>query len=331
MPLVSVILPVFNAENTVGRVIHSILAQSLENLELVVVNDGSTDDTILKIREFEDPRLKLITVPHGGVSTASNIALENSTGAYVARMDADDFAHPTKLQKQLQLLNAENLDVVGCQVRIIGADGNATQTLQRYQQWINHETATTHRIHALRFVELPLVNPTILARRKYFEIGFPDNDLPEDYQLMLKAAATGMKFGKVQKVLFDWLDGPNRLTRNDPRYSTDAFMNCRRLYLKNGPLIGVPTVDLWGVGQTGKPWLRWLQKQNIHVRQAFEVSPKKIGTTIHNTPIVDADTMQTTDNIPLIIAVGASGARELIWNHIADRGYTPGTNAWFVA
>jgi len=331
MPRVSVILPVFNAENTVGRAIRSILTQSLDDLELVVVDDGSTDDTMLRITDINDTRLKVITLPHRGVAAASNIALQNSTAAYIARMDADDIAHPTKLQKQLQLLDDEDLDVVGCQVKIIDAEGNPTRTLQRYQQWINHDTASTDRIQALRFVELPLVNPTILARRKYFELGFPDNDLPEDYQLMLKAAAAGMRFGKVQNVLFDWMDGPTRLTRNDPRYSTDAFMSCRRLYLKTGPLADVPTVDLWGVGQTGKPWLRWLQTQKIHVRQAFEVSPKKIGKVIHNTPIVDADTMQTSDNVPLIIAVGAAGARDLIWNHIVERGYDPGTNAWFVA
>ena len=65
--------------------------------------------------------------------------------------------------------------------------------MRRYERWINEETVDGEQISALRFVEFPLVNPTILARRSYFELGFCDSDFPEDYDLMLRAAAHGAR------------------------------------------------------------------------------------------------------------------------------------------
>ena len=129
-------------------------------------------------------------------------------------MDADDFAYPLRIEKQLQLLHEQNLDVVGCQVRIVNESCHVARSMQRYERWINEETIDAQQISALRFVEFPLVNPTILARRGYFEMGFRDSDLPEDYDLMLRATAQGMRFGKVDEVLFDWTDHPGQADAN---------------------------------------------------------------------------------------------------------------------
>ncbi|MCH8830324.1 MAG: glycosyltransferase family 2 protein, partial [Planctomycetes bacterium] len=263
MPEVSVVLPVFNGGRTIARAVRSILDQSLREIELIVVDDGSTDETVAVVREFRDPRVKLHQCAHRNVAAAANAGLKLSAAPVIARMDADDVAHPLRLQKQLHLLQQRDLDVVGCRVRILDESLQIRRSMQRYQRWINDETAHSEQISALRFVELPLVNPTILARRHYFELGYRDGDFPEDYDLMLRAAERGLRFGKVGEVLFDWIDGPGRLTRVDSRYSPEAFMRCRRMHLLAGPLRGVDSVDLWGAGQTGKPWLRWLQAQRI--------------------------------------------------------------------
>ncbi|MCP4788337.1 MAG: glycosyltransferase family 2 protein [Fuerstiella sp.] len=331
MPEVSVILPVLNAETTIARAVESILQQTSVDLELIVVDDGSTDRTVHALRDQRDSRLKILRTDHGGVAAASNVGLQMAQAAIISRMDADDIAHPQKLEKQMAALRQQSLDVIGCRVRILNADNSVATSLLRYERWINEETITRQQILALRFVEFPFVNPTILARRQYFEIGFADNELPEDYDLMLTAAAQGLRFGKVSEVLFDWLDGPSRLTRTDDRYSNDAFMKCRRKHLLNGPLRGAFQVDLWGAGQTGKPWLRWLQQQKIEVRRVYEVHPRKIGNIIHNVPVVDVEEMSAPDGTPLIVAVGADGARALIHEHVMKFGYVLGDDTWFVA
>ena len=331
MPEVSVVLPVFNGARTIARAVRSILDQTLREIELIVLDDGSVDETVAITRESLDPRVRLIQCAHRGVAAAANDATELATAPVIARMDADDFAHPRRLEKQLQLLHKQKLDVVGCKVRILDEAGNAACSMLRYERWINEETINGEQISALRFVEFPLVNPTILARRSFFEMGFRDNDLPEDYDLMLRATAQGMRFGKVNEVLLDWTDHSDRLTRTDSRYSPEAFTRCRQSHLLAGPLRDVSRVDLWGVGQTGKPWLRWMQTQNISIRRAYELNKRKVNERIHGVQVSHPTEMPAADGTPLVIAVGAENARELILPQILSRGYASGVDAWFVA
>ena len=331
MPEVSVVLPVFNGARTICRAARSILDQTLREIELIVVDDGSTDETVSVLRELCDPRLRLIQCPHRGVAAAANTATEVALAPFIARMDADDFAYPRRLEKQLLLLHEENLDVVGCQVRIVDQSSHVARSMGRYERWINEETIQHEQISALRFVEFPLVNPTILARRRYFEMGFTDSDLPEDYDLMLRAAALGFQFGKVGEVLFDWMDHADRLTRTDSRYTLEAFTRCRQLHLLAGPLRDVSRVDLWGVGQTGKPWLRWLMAQDIAVWRGYDIDGRKVNKRIHGVEIAHPTDMPTADGTLLIIAVGAEDARQSILPQILSRGYVSGRDAWFVA
>lgn len=331
MPVVSVVLPVYNAANTVVRAVRSILDQTLRDIELIVIDDGSTDGTPGLLDQIADTRLRTFSNPHRGVARSANTGTEMATAATIARMDADDFSYPSRLEKQLALLEHNDLDVVGCQVRIVNAQQMPVPSLDRYARWINEETISSEQIRALRFVEFPIVNPTILARRSFFELGFQDNGYPEDYDLMLRAAEQGLKFGKVREVLFEWSDLPARLTRNDPRYSRPAFLKCRQHYLLSGPLRDVSQVDLWGVGKSGKPWLRWLQTQQINTRQAYDIDPRKIGSRIHGVPVRAPKDLAPPDGTPLLIAVGADHARQQILPQIQALGYESGQNAWFVS
>ena len=331
MPEISVVLPVFNAERTIKRALQSILEQSLKDIEVIVVNDGSTDGTSNVLRSVNDSRVQCLQTPHQGVAMAMNDGVSIAQAPLIARMDSDDVSHPDRLKHQMSFLNQHDVDVVGCQVRIVDQAGATVESMARYQNWINEETLTEQEITAYRFVELPIVNPTILARRAYFELKCLDSKLPEDYDLMLRAAEKGFRFGKVPKVLFDWIDSHDRLTRNDNRYSIDAFMNCRRHHLLGGPLREQRQVKFWGVGKTGKPWIRWLQEQGVDIEQAIEVSPRKIGQTVHGVVVEPPDALSNFDGTVIVIAVGASGARPLIRQHLLQHGYRPGIEAWFVA
>ena len=310
---------------------NSILQQSIDDFELIVIDDGSTDATAAIVRRTADSRVTLIQTDHLGVVAAANRGTQESRAPLIARMDADDIALPTRLEQQCRLLKRESLDAVGSQVKIVDQVGETPAAMRRYERWINKETLCGDQISALRFVEFPLVNPTILARRAYFELGFRDDDLPEDYDLMLRAAAAGARFGKVADVLLRWSDGPQRLTRNDARYSSQAFARCRKTHLRSGPLREVGSVDLWGFGQTGKPWLRWLHSQEIAVRRGYDISERKLGMRIHGVVVQHPRTMPATDGTPLLVAVGAAGARDVIRPHITSLGYVPGVDAWFVA
>jgi len=330
-PAVSVVLPVYNGAATIGRAVRCILQQTLREIELIVVDDGSTDDTARILLSVEDPRLRLAPVPHRGVAAAANTGASLASAPLIARMDADDFSHPQRLQQQRDLLLDGNYDAVGCKVQIVDTHGAAVQSLARYQRWINQETLTAEQIAALRFVELPVVTPTLLAHRRYFDLGFREGPFPEDYDLLLRAIAAGMRLGKAAAVLHDWVDHPQRLTRTAPRYTLQAFMQCRRHYLLKGPLRGVAEVDIWGVGAAGKPWMRWLQSQQITVRHAYDIAERKIGKTIHGATVLHPGHNPPTGGAPMLVAVGAANARHDITPQLTALGYTPGKDLWFVA
>jgi len=114
-PLVSVILPVYNAEEYVSQAIQSIVDQTLANFELIVIDDASTDKSLDIIKSFNDPRIKvLMHQENKGYPHATIYGLSHAKGKYIARMDADDFSAPSRLMKQIHLLeNHEGFIFVG--------------------------------------------------------------------------------------------------------------------------------------------------------------------------------------------------------------------------
>jgi len=332
VPRISVLLPVRDGAVFVERAVSSVLRSTWRDLELVVVDDFSTDDTgeILRRLQESDARIRLESSRRPGLVSAVERGLQACRAPYVARMDADDISAPRRFELQLALLEREGLDGVGGRVRIVDANGDAVGSLQRYEAWVN-ANRDPRSIAAYRFVESPLVNPTALCRREVFEIGYRDGPWPEDYDFWLRAIAAGFRFGKVDEHVLDWIDRPTRWTRRDARFSADGFDRCRRMHLLEGPLSGVETVDLWGAGETGKPWLRWLSSVGINVRRIYEISPRKIGQKIDGVLMRSPDDLQPADGTPLVIAVGAVGAREWIEERLRDRGHVPGEDVWFVA
>src|SRR5690606_2958642 len=100
-PVVSVILPVYNGEDSILSAVRSVLNQTWRNLELIVVNDGSTDGTLEKLQCIRDTRLKVIDKENGGVSEARNLGFARSLGQYIAFIDADDIWFPEKVETEL--------------------------------------------------------------------------------------------------------------------------------------------------------------------------------------------------------------------------------------
>jgi glycosyltransferase involved in cell wall biosynthesis len=106
LPLVSVIIPAYNAEMFIERTLKSVLSQTYKNIEVLVVNDGSQDRTaeIVKSIAEQDQRVMLLQQPNSGVAVARNLAIQNSKGEFVAPIDADDIWYPKNIEKQVQCM-----------------------------------------------------------------------------------------------------------------------------------------------------------------------------------------------------------------------------------
>ena len=134
-PLISVVSPARNAAKTIERAVRSILQSSFKQIELIVIDDGSTDGSPEIINSIIDPRLHLFQQGREGICAAANRGTAEAHAPIIARMDADDFSHPSRLKLEFEHLHKNNLDIVGCQVKIVDIQGQAINSMQRYERW----------------------------------------------------------------------------------------------------------------------------------------------------------------------------------------------------
>lgn len=158
-PRVSVVMAAYNARAFIDEAVASILGQSFRDFEFVIVEDGSTDGTRDRLRALDDPRIILIENNRNLKQSASlNIGVRAARGAYIARMDADDVAHPDRLAEQLRYLDAHpEIGILGTDTTIIDLAG---RTIGRAQMPFSPAAVTW-----ATFTRNPFAHPTVMIRR----------------------------------------------------------------------------------------------------------------------------------------------------------------------
>lgn len=129
-PLISVIIPVYNIEKHLKKSIDSICNQTYKNIEILLINDGSTDNSgkICDELQAADNRIKVIHKKNGGVAAARNTGIENMTGEFYCFVDGDDIVHPDYILQMYQLINEHNADISMCAYLFAWADGRKLRT-----------------------------------------------------------------------------------------------------------------------------------------------------------------------------------------------------------
>ena len=320
-PRVSILLPCRNAESTLHEAVRSLVVQTYEDLEIIAVDDGSTDSTASLLTDWarQDRRIRVIGIETQGIVAALNTAAAAARGELLARMDADDIASPHRIERQVSLLDsAAGLAACGTQVRYFPR-GVVRDGARQYEEWIN-SINTPDEIERDLFVECPLPHPTLLLQRDAFErVGaYRDRGWPEDYDLVLRLWQAGYRLGKVAESLLDWREGPDRLSRVDPRYSDDAFRRCKVTYLKNR--IRDRAVVICGSGPVGKSFALELQGQSHRVVAFIDLDPRKIGQTIHGAPVIEPSDVGLYRDAYFLAAVGSAEARGEIRTYLSQAG-----------
>ena len=337
-PQVSVVLPCYNAAITLEASLQSLALQTLADFEVVAVDDGSTDETgsILDRWAKSDSRFKYISQPHSGVIAAANAGMFAAVSPYIARLDADDRAHPERLEKQVAFLDTNpDYALVSSLVKAFPA-GDVGGGFQVYIEWLN-TLITDEQIKREIFVESPLPNPSVMFRRDWLLKmgGYVENGFPEDYDLYLRMYLAGAKFAKIPEVLHEWREHPQRITHTDNRYSLENFLRAKAYYLTKGPLKGRDAVIVWGSGMKGRRLAKQLERQNVPLVAFVDIDPKKIGRTRRGKPIIAPDALGDVwgqyKNPALLASVGARGARLLIRERLNKFGYIEGKDWWAAA
>jgi glycosyltransferase involved in cell wall biosynthesis len=206
LPLVSVIMPVYNAGDFLVPAIESILAQTYKNFELIIVDDASTDNSATILSLYKNKYPKKITVIslkknlNAGGDLCANKAIQKARGTYIARMDADDIALPTRLEKEVAYLESHpSVFLVGSNAAVI----NKTSTVIGDKL----EPLTSSTIYKRYFTFHPLIHPTTMFRREFkgqpfsYRIKYSANN---DYYTFFSLLCEGAKFVNLSEKLLQY-------------------------------------------------------------------------------------------------------------------------------
>ena|GEM_PF-6142462 len=227
-PLISVVMPVFNGAKYLSDSIQSILGQSFSNFELIIVDDGSTDDSFDVALKWKDDRIRIFpSQQRRGVAAALNTGIRVARGEFIARMDCDDIAHSTRLAEQLKYLSAHaDVGALGTWAQILQIDGTLGHFLK--------QQADSARISALIWRQCPLLHPTVMFRRELFDaFAYDEEAIAEDYDLWYRMVRAGVKLANIRRVLLKYRVHPRQVTFEKYQIRNDAF----RVFCKYNPSI----------------------------------------------------------------------------------------------
>lgn len=200
VPAVSVILPAYNCEKFIGKAIQSVLQQTFTDFELIIINDGSTDNTRSVIQTFHDQRILYLENPgnQGLISTLNN-AITYAKGKYIARMDGDDISLSERLAKQKVFLDAnENITVVASTIEFINEQEEKTGVWE-----LDRQTITPEQIKKAILTQNCIAHPSVMMRSEIMkQLKYMENQKNiEDYDLWLRLLNRGYKIAKLDEPL----------------------------------------------------------------------------------------------------------------------------------
>lgn len=201
MSRISVLLPVYNVAPYVADALASIQSQTFTDIEIVVVDDGSTDDTLRIVEKISslDPRIKIVRAPRNlGLPAALNLGLPFCQAPLIARMDGDDIALPTRLEKQYQFLG-QNLEIalVGCACTPINESGDPIPGLG-----VSPRPLTQKAIAKTMLLASPCSHVWLARRELYDRLsGYREISVSEDFDFLLRAVTAGFLLGNLQEPL----------------------------------------------------------------------------------------------------------------------------------
>ena len=228
--MISVVIPTYNRGHVIRKSIESVLNQSFDDIEVIVVDDGSTDDTKLVVHNINDDRVRYIYQHNAGACAARNTGIDCAGGDYIAFQDSDDIWHSEKLERQYQKIISVDADVVLCKLNKIFEDGSSQKMGSQLKEGFIPVYGDLRGVGT----------QTILAKKKVFSLVRFDVNMPrlQDLDLLLRLSEHS-KIYCMDDALVDYY------TQNDSisNRTDKLYQACRRIYEKyDGKPIGVQQV-----------------------------------------------------------------------------------------
>ncbi len=304
-PLVSILTPFKNTAPYLTECLESVIGQTYRNWELLIVDDHSSDESFEIVQQFanNDNRIKLLKNKNHGIIEALRLALNNSCGQYITRMDSDDVMLPHKLSTMvtsLQHYGKKHL-AIGC-VKYFGS-GGISNGYQRYELWLNNLTNKGANYSEI-YKECPVPSPCWMSHREdLLACGAFDHDrYPEDYDLTFRFYKQGLKCIPSDKLLHMWRDYPSRTSRTHPHYAQNYFLDIKLHYFLQLDHDNNRPLTVWGAGFKGKHIAKILKKSNINFTWVCD-NPNKIGKAIYGIRLQGFDQLKNLNHPQSVITV----------------------------
>jgi glycosyltransferase involved in cell wall biosynthesis len=310
--IISIILPFKNEATYLRECVQSIIDQTYENWELILVDDHSSDASTDIAKSFEslDKRIKYYTNTGSGVIESLCHGFEQSTGSLITRMDGDDVKTSDNLE---QLITVADTGVLGVgQVKYF-REGGLGVGYEHYANWLNALCDNNTHFTEI-YKECVIPSPCWLATRQDFikAGGFASQEYPEDYDLCFRFYQTGLKTKGTKSVIHYWRDHDIRTTRTSDHYADNRFMAMKLRYFERIDYDAKKELVLWGAGKKGKHMARYFLDNNMSFIWITD-NPKKIGHNIYGKILESSVGLNLSQNMQMVIAVAdKTGQTEIV-------------------
>ena len=232
--LVTVIMPVYNASKYLDKSIQSILNQTYKDFKFIILNDGSTDNSLDIIKKYSDTdsRIELVDKPNTGAASSFNYGLKICNSKYIARMDSDDISMPDRLHVQINYLEKyKNIDVLGSAIKTIDENDNELKSIffpDNYSDIIDRMDLTS-----------PIANPSAMIKKSVFEdIGDLDTntDPADDYDFLVKAVVNKKIITNINQILLKYRLHQENLSKINHHKQIKFSYNSRKMLIEEGLL-----------------------------------------------------------------------------------------------
>ncbi len=232
-PKISVIIPVYNTERYLSRCLDSVLSNTYDNLEVICINDGSTDNSINILDNYKvsDERVIVINQKNSGVSAARNAGLNVAKGEYIAFIDSDDWVHPQYFEIMLFAMNCNNSDVVACQYSKVSDESSDLITPLAYKKEDIYCTTVGEAIRDtyLKRVVWGKLYKRALVRKK-FEIGLTWGEDTVFNYCTVAANTLSAPFTRINLSLYFYFSRETSITNT---VSSKRYLELAKWYLEN--------------------------------------------------------------------------------------------------
>ncbi len=322
-PTISILMPVKDTEQYLAECINSILEQSFLDWELIMVNDHSTDDSEIMMRDAarKDSRIRVMVNGGSGIIPALETAFAQANGKYITRMDSDDVMTPDKLATLYKLLQDSERNALATGAVEYFATGKELQSgYHYYADRLNAHAGNDTQYQDI-YYECPIPSPLWMTRKSTLDAigGITQGYYPEDYDLAFRFYQYKCPINSTSKVLHYWRDHFSRASRNLPQYKDYNYFPLKIKYFIQLDYAKEKKLLLWGAGSKGKAIARLLLQSNINFRWTCN-NPRKWQKHIYDV-LIEKPSAYPTDEFQIITAVSQPDERRDLNAILGNKGF----------